>query len=65
MPLALAEEEREIRAAIERGHYRAQLEVCGRGAAQPLDLLESLRRLRPTVVHFSGHGERALVGGAG
>jgi hypothetical protein len=27
-----------------------------RWAVEPLDLLRELRRLRPTVVHFSGHG---------
>jgi hypothetical protein len=30
-----------------------------RWAAEPIDLLRELRKLRPTVVHFSGHGQKA------
>src|SRR6185295_18446912 len=28
-------------------------------ATEPLDLLREVRKLRPTVVHFSGHGGEA------
>jgi hypothetical protein len=33
-----------------------------RWAVEPLDLLRELRRLRPTVVHFSGHGGPRVLG---
>jgi hypothetical protein len=33
-----------------------------RWAVEPLDLLRELRRLRPTVVHFSGHGGQRVPG---
>src|SRR5262249_45425058 len=40
----------------ERSGYRDCFELETRWAAQPLDLLRELRKLKPTVVHFSGHG---------
>ena len=55
-PLALGEEARAIQAELERSGYRDCFELETRWAAQPLDLLRELRRLKPTVVHFSGHG---------
>jgi hypothetical protein len=33
-----------------------------RWAVEPLDLLRELRKLRPTVVHFSGHGGQRVPG---
>jgi hypothetical protein len=32
-----------------------------RWAAEPLDLLRELRELKPTIVHFSGHGARPVA----
>ena len=47
---------------LERSGYRDCFELETRWAAQPLDLLRELRRLKPTVVHFSGHGGLSPVG---
>jgi hypothetical protein len=64
--LALGEEARAIHAELERSGYRDCFELATRWAAQPLDLLRELRKLKPTVVHFSGHGGLSPVGqGAG
>jgi len=60
--LALDEEARAIQAELERSGHRDQFELVTRWAAQPLDLLRELRRLKPTVVHFSGHGSRGEPG---
>jgi WD40 repeat protein len=54
-PLKLGEEARAIQVELERSGYRDCFELETRWAAQPLDLLRELRRLKPTVVHFSGH----------
>lgn len=54
--LELDEEERAIREAL-RGRYQARFDIQTRRAARPMDLLQELRRLGPTVVQFSGHGE--------
>ena len=61
-PLALGEEARAIQAELERSGHRDQFELVTRWAAQPLDLLRELRKLKPTVVHFSGHGSRGEHG---
>jgi len=54
--LALDREARAIQVELERSGHRDQFELVTRWAAEPLDLLRELRKLRPTVVHFSGHG---------
>jgi hypothetical protein len=56
--LSIDDEARDIRIALQQtGHGDAfKLEVWP--AARPLDLLDGLGRLTPTVVHFSGHGGR-------
>jgi hypothetical protein len=54
--LALGDEARAIQVELERSRYRDCFELETRWAAQPLDLLRELRKLKPTVVHFSGHG---------
>lgn len=54
--LALDREARAIQAELERSGYRDRFEFETRWAAEPLDLLRELRKLRPTVVHYSGHG---------
>jgi nucleoside phosphorylase len=59
---ALGEEARAIQAEIERSGYRDCFELETRWAAQPLDLLRELRKLKPTVVHFSGHGGPSPAG---
>jgi hypothetical protein len=60
--LALDREARAIEVELERGRWRDCFEFVTRWAAEPLDLLRELRRLRPTVVQFSGHGGRRAAG---
>src|SRR5215831_18456195 len=57
-PLALDREARAIQIELERSGRRERFEFVTRWAVEPLDLLRELRKLRPTVVHFSGHGQR-------
>lgn len=54
--LALDQEARSIQVELERSRWRDCFEFVTRWAAEPLDLIRELRKLRPTVVHFSGHG---------
>jgi hypothetical protein len=54
--LALDRQARAIRLELERSGYRDRFQFATRWAAEPLDLLRELRKLKPTVVHFSGHG---------
>ena len=56
--LALDREARAIQVELERSGFRDSFELVTRWAAEPLDLLRELRKLKPTVVHFSGHGGR-------
>jgi conflict system STAND superfamily ATPase/CHAT domain-containing protein len=62
--LALDLEARSIYLELKRSGYRERFDFVTRWAAEPLDLLRELRELRPTVVHFSGHGGENLVGTA-
>jgi len=57
--LALDREARAIQVEFERSGHRDQFELVTRWAAEPLDLLRELRKLKPMVVHFSGHGGRS------
>jgi hypothetical protein len=54
--LALDQEARAIQAELERSGHRDDFEFVTRWAVEPLDLLRELRKLEPTIVHFSGHG---------
>ena len=54
--LALDEEARAIQEELERSGFRDRFEFVTQWAVRPLDLLRQLRKLKPTVVHFSGHG---------
>ena len=56
--LALDREAHDIQTELERSGHRDRFEFVTRWAVEPLDLLRELRKLRPTVVHFSGHGGR-------
>jgi DNA-binding transcriptional MerR regulator len=60
--LALDREARAIQVELERAGSRDRFELVTRWAVEPLDLLRELRKLKPTVVHFSGHGGRGVVG---
>ncbi|HWO19635.1 MAG TPA: CHAT domain-containing protein [Kofleriaceae bacterium] len=60
--LALDEEARAIQVELERSGFRDRFELVTRWAVKPLDLLRELRKLKPTVVHFSGHGASDAAG---
>lgn len=55
-PLALDREARSIHKELEQSGHRDRFQLETRWAAEPLDLLRELRKLKPTVVHYSGHG---------
>ncbi len=60
--LGLDREARAIQVELERSDFRDSFELVTRWAAEPLDLLRELRKLKPTVVHFSGHGSPGIAG---
>ena len=60
--LALDREARAIQGELERSGHRDCFKFETRWAVEPLDLLRELRKLKPTVVHFSGHGGRSVGG---
>lgn len=53
----LDREARAIRDELERAGHRDRFTFETLLAAEPLDLLRGLRKLRPTVVHYCGRGE--------
>ena len=59
--VALDREARSIHIELKRSGYRDRFDFVTRWAAEPLDLLRELRELRPTIVHFSGHGVRSVA----
>lgn len=63
---ALADEARAIQAELELAGHRDRFEFVTRWAVQPIDLLRELRKLKPTVVHFTGRGtiDTSPAGGA-
>jgi len=54
--LALDREAHAIHLELKRSGYRHRFDFVTRWAAEPLDLRRELCELKPTVVHFSGHG---------
>jgi hypothetical protein len=62
--VALDREAHAIQVELERSGFRDRFELVTRWAAEPLDLLRELRKLKPTVVHFSGHGTAGVAGHA-
>lgn len=54
--LALDEEARLIRERIRASEYRDAVVFHTRWAVRPMDVLQAINELRPTIVHFSGHG---------
>lgn len=54
--LALDEEARAIEDELATSGHRDHFEFVTRWAVRPLDLLRHLQKLKPTIVHFSGHG---------
>jgi hypothetical protein len=62
--LSLDEEAHSIHVELKRSGHRDRFDFVTRWAAEPLDLLRELRELKPTVVHFSGHGGGSLAAAA-
>jgi hypothetical protein len=60
--LGLDREARAIQVELERSGFRDSFELVTRWAVEPLDLLRELRKLKPTIVHFSGHGSSGVAG---
>jgi len=54
--LRLDEEARSIAEMLRKSKYRDSIRFESRWAVRPLDLLQAINELHPTVVHFSGHG---------
>lgn len=54
--LRLDEEARSIEEMIRKSDYRDSIEFISRWAARPMDLIQSINEVAPTIVHFSGHG---------
>jgi hypothetical protein len=54
--LALDREAHAIHLELKRSGHRDRFDFVTRWAAEPLDLLRELTELKPTVMHFSGHG---------
>jgi WD40 repeat protein len=58
-PLHIRQEAREIEEQLRQGSMRDRFKVHLEMAARPRDISGAMLRLRPQVVHFSGHGTRA------
>lgn len=54
--LRLDEEARSIKEMIRKTRFRNSVLFESRWAVQPMDVLQAINELNPTVVHFSGHG---------
>lgn len=54
--LRLDEEARSITEMIRKAEHRESVQFETRWAVQPIDVLQAINELNPTVVHFSGHG---------
>ena len=54
--LRLDEEAREIENMIRKSEYRDSVSFVSKWAVRPLDILQAINEVNPTIVHFSGHG---------
>lgn len=54
--LRLDEEARSISDMIRKARHRDSVLFESRWAVQPMDVLQAINELNPTIVHFSGHG---------
>lgn len=54
--LRLDEEARSITEMIRKSKHRDSVAFETRWAIQPMDVLQAINELAPTIVHFSGHG---------
>lgn len=59
--LRVGREQRRIQIAVQSALHREQIEIEARPAATAGDLLESIGRFRPHVVHFSGHSNEDVL----
>ncbi|WP_426243389.1 hypothetical protein [Psychrobacter sp. TWP2-1-2] len=57
--LRLDEEARSIKEMIRKTKFRDSVLFESRWAVQPMDVLQAINELNPTVVHFSGHGSNS------
>lgn len=55
--LRLDQEARRVDAALRQGHHGARFDLAQHWAVRSEDLLDTLLRHRPAVVHFAGHGD--------
>lgn len=58
-PLRLDKETRSIQKRMRAAEYRDSIFIEWRLARQVTDLIQDLNEVRPDVLHFSGHGNRA------
>lgn len=54
--LGLDREARAIQSELDRSRHRERFELHTYWAVEASDLLDALRRHKPSIVHFSGHG---------
>lgn len=54
--LRLDEEAREIESLIRSSDHRDSIQFHSHWAARPLDLIQKLNEIKPTILHISGHG---------
>ncbi|RCV88461.1 hypothetical protein DU505_13675 [Billgrantia montanilacus] len=54
--LRLDEEARSITDMIRKAKHRDSVSFESRWAVQPMDVLQAINELNPTIIHFSGHG---------
>jgi hypothetical protein len=57
--LRLDEEARAITNMVRKSKHRDSVAFETRWAVQPMDVLQAINELNPTIVHFSGHGSDA------
>ncbi|MEZ8107300.1 CHAT domain-containing protein [Vibrio cortegadensis] len=57
--LRLDEEARAITEMVRKSKHRDSVIFETRWAVQPMDVLQAINELNPTIVHFSGHGSDA------
>lgn len=56
--LRLAQEVRDIRAALQSSKYRDQFELHPRWAVRPRDIQNAMIEINPQFIHFLGHGKQ-------
>ena len=54
--LRLDEEVREVEEMIRKSDYRDSVTLHSHWATRPLDLIQKINEIKPTILHISGHG---------